>query len=102
MKTTIRYFTKKLLVAANYEAINSHRNRSLDPKALLTYLKHLPDDTKFPIVFNMIHNDHEPEFRVAIVASATGLILWLDIPGNTFSALPVVDVADAVTPGVYR
>lgn len=101
---TIRYFTKKTLKNANDEAIKSKRNRALDPKALAKHLKHLPDDTKFPVVFSMIHNEWEPEFRVAVVADATGLILWLDVPGGVFNALPTAEVNGAapVDGGVYR
>ena len=82
----IKYFTKEMLLAANAVAIKTNRNRQLDE----TKLGVLPDDFRFPITFSMIHND--VEVRVAIAMNERGDQAWLDIPFETFHALPEVEV----------
>ena len=69
----IQYFDKKSLIKANNEAIRNNRNRTLEPSEL----KKLDDDTKFPVVFSMTHNDRE--IRVKFLHSPE-IHAWLDIP----------------------
>lgn len=93
----VKYFTKKLLIAANKEAIYTDRNRCLEPEALET----LDDDFKFPVAFSMVHND--VEMRVMITLGKRGpdsgqpeIIgpVFLDIPFETFDSLPSVEVSE--------
>lgn len=79
----IQYFDKKSLIKANNEAIRNNRNRTLEPSEL----KKLDDNTKFPVVFSMTHNDRE--IRVKFLLSPE-IHAWLDIPFKTFHKLPSI------------
>ena len=81
----MKYFTKDLLIKANNEAIRSKRNRSLKPKSI----KALPDDLKFPVTFEMPHNDRE--MRLQIVLDNNGTNAWIDVPFKTYNKIPVTE-----------
>ena len=88
--TKVKYFTKALLLRANRTAIRTKRNRSLYQKKLTT----LPD-LRFPVGFTMIHNDVEMRVQIVIGADADNLqMVWLDIPFETYNALPEVEVME--------
>ncbi len=77
----IPYFSKALLIEANNDAILEHRNRQLDPEHLVS----LDDDTLFPVIWSMLHN--ETEVRCKLLLSPEDEA-WLDVSRETFSSLP--------------
>lgn len=86
----IKYFTKDTLILANKVAVASNRNRSLYEDKL----ELLPDNLKFPVGFTMIHNDCEMRVQIALASDASGANMaqvWLDIPFETYNALPEVE-----------
>ena len=83
---TYKVFSKDILRKANNFAIKHKRNRTLNKK----YFMRRSNSTLFPIVFAMVHN--EVEMRVQIILNEKGLLGWLDIPFNTYDALPTVDI----------
>lgn len=86
----VKYFTKESLIEANRVAIATKRNRSLYEDKL----ESLPEDFKFPVGFTMIHNDVEMRVQITLAESLDGPFgqVWLDIPFETFNALPEVEV----------
>jgi len=89
--TKVKYFTKDTLILANRVAIATDRNRSLYEDKLKT----LPQGIKFPIGFKMIHNDAEVRVQITVAKNAEGDgmgSVWLDIPFETFNALPEIEV----------
>jgi len=80
----VKYFNKASLLDANNEAILSERNRSLHNEKIVD----IADDTLFPIVFSMPHND--VEMRVELMLDPTTKV-WLDMPFEAYEALPSVD-----------
>jgi hypothetical protein len=91
MSRKIKYFTKDTLILANRVAVATNRNRSLYEEPL----QKLPDDLKFPVGFTMIHNDCEMRVQIAVAEDASGggmAQVWLDIPFETYNALPEVEV----------
>jgi hypothetical protein len=90
---TTKYFTKETLIMANDLAIKTNRNRTLEPKAIK---KLDADGLKFPVVFSMIHNDHEMRVQIALGAWQDGEpkqigTAFLDIPFETYETLPSVE-----------
>jgi putative restriction endonuclease len=87
----IKYFTKDLLIEANDEAVRSRRNRTLYEDKLAT----LPD-LRFPVGFTMIHNDCEMRVQITLARSMDGPFgqVWLDIPFETYNALPETEVPE--------
>ena len=81
----VKYFNKASLLDANNEAILSERNRSLRNESIVDIV----DDTLFPIVFNMPHND--VEMRVGLLLDPETKV-WLDMPFEAYEALPTIDV----------
>jgi hypothetical protein len=86
----IKYFTKDTLILANKVAIATNRNRSLYEDKL----EDLPQDFKFPLGFTMIHNDSEMRVEITVAESISGPYgqVWLDIPFETYNALPEVEI----------
>ena len=78
----VKCFTKEELRKANNVAIKTNRNRTLRKKDFMKQ----PEDTLFPVVFAMPHNDAEMRVRVLLYEKRSG---YLDIPLDTFDALPV-------------
>ena len=79
----VSYFTKQSLIEANNDAILNKRNRSLNND----FITSLDDDTKFPVVFSMDHN--EQEVRLELMVAPTKKV-WLDVSYETFNDLPSV------------
>jgi hypothetical protein len=78
----VKCFTKEALRKANNVAIKTNRNRTIRKK---DFMKH-SEDTLFPVVFAMSHNDEEMRVQVLLDEKRSG---FLDIPFETFDALPV-------------
>ena len=78
----VKCFTKEDLRKANNVAIKTNRNRTLRKK---DFMKH-PEKTLFPVVFALSHNDEEMRVRVLLDETKSG---WIDIPFDTFDALPI-------------
>ena len=85
------YMDKALLIAINNNAIKKNRNRTLIPEKVMEL-----EDNFFPVVFNMVHNDHE--IRCQLVLNNEGATAWLDMPIEVFSQLPTVELLE-VTEG---
>ena len=81
----VKYFNKASLLDANNEAILSERNRSIYNESIVD----IADDTLFPIVFSMPHND--VEMRVGLLLDPETKV-WLDMPFEAYEALPTIDV----------
>ena len=86
----IKYFTKDTLILANRVAVATKRNRSLYEDKL----ELLPEGFKFPVGFTMIHNDSEMRVEITVAKSLDGPFgqVWLDIPFDTYNALPEAEV----------
>jgi len=87
----VKYFTRDTLILANRVAVATKRNRSLNEVPLMG----LPDDLRFPIGWNMLHNDHEMRCMVTVATSPDGdnmAQVWIDIPFESYNALPEVEV----------
>jgi len=88
----VKYFTKDTLILANKVAVATKRNRSLYGDKLET----LPD-LKFPVGFVMPHNDVEMRVEIVLGSDASGRSIgkvWLDIPFDTYNALPEAEVPE--------
>ena len=79
----VQYFDKQSLIEANNDAILNKRNRSLNND----FITSLDDDTMFPVLFSMDHN--EQEIRLELMMDPTTRV-WLDVSYETFKALPSV------------
>jgi len=86
----IKYFTKDTLILANRVAIATNRNRTLYEAKLVK----LPETFKFPVGFTVIHNDCEIRAQITVAPSIDGpySTVWLDVPFETYNALPEVEV----------
>ena len=84
----LQYFDKKSLIKANNEAIRKKRNRAIKPSVL----KKLDDETKFPVVFSMTHNDREVRVKLLLNPQTEA---WLDVSFKTFCSLPTVTMPTA-------
>tara|TARA_R110002020_G_scaffold151313_4_gene328352 strand:+ start:83 stop:421 length:339 start_codon:yes stop_codon:yes gene_type:complete len=87
--------TKNQLLEANNWAIKMDYNKALEPKPLKKYLKSLDKDTRFPIVFAMIHEHRKgekvtPHIRCEIVLNVNGDKALIDIDQDLFNSLPSV------------
>jgi len=81
------YMDKALLIAINNNAIKKNRNRTLIPEKVMEL-----EDNFFPVVFNMVHNDHE--IRCQLMLNNEGATAWLDMPIEVFSQLPTVELLE--------
>lgn len=77
----MKYFTKDLLIKANNESIRRGRNRNL----VVRNIKKLPDDYKFPVLMEFIHNDSEMRTQVMLDPDTT---VYLDISFKYYEKLP--------------
>jgi len=86
----VKYFTKDTLILANRVAVATKRNRSLYEDKVAE----LPEGFKFPVGFTMIHNDCEMRVEITVAETINGpyASVWLDIPFDTYNALPEVEV----------
>lgn len=87
----ITYIPKRRLLEINAESIKSKRNHNLHQHLL----EKLPD-LNFPVVFSMLHNDHE--MRVFLMVGPDELRLQrviLDMSFEDFNSLPSMEVPSA-------
>ena len=75
-RNVIRAFNKEGLMKAAHHAEDTDKNRSVYTNLLQGHINEQKDNTMYPIVFEMIHNDRE--FRVEIEIDK-GQTIWLDI-----------------------
>ena len=90
----VKYFTRDTLILANRVAVATNRSKCLHEAPL----KELPDDLKFPVGWTMLHNDHEMRCMITVARDANALDMaqvWLDIPFETYNALPEIEVPSA-------
>jgi hypothetical protein len=78
----VKCFTKEALRKANNVAIKTNRNRTIRNKDFMKQ----PENFLFPIRFAMPHNDEEMRVEVILDEKKSG---WIDIPFETFDALPI-------------
>ena len=78
---SVTYFTKPLLKKVNNQSIKADRNRTIIPQVI----DELDDDTLFPVVFAMPHNDVEMRLRV-MLAPESGA--FLDVSFEAYEELP--------------
>ena len=87
--------TKEQLREANDWAISLNYNRALEPKPLEKHLNSLTEDTKFPVVFTMLHEHAEgklvePHVRCEIVLDQTGQTALIDVDIDLFNSLEII------------
>jgi len=83
-----KFLTYPLLKSINESSIKAKRNRNV-------YFDRLPledDDTRYPVVFSMIHNDRE--IRTQIMLSGKGESIFLDMSFEEFNALPEAEAGE--------
>jgi hypothetical protein len=81
-RNVIRVFNKENLMKAAHHAENTDKNRSVYTNMLQEHIDEQPEDTLYPIVFDMIHNNIE--FRVQIQIDEN-IDIWLDIDMDKFN-----------------
>jgi hypothetical protein len=89
--------TKEQLVSANNWAIEVGYNRALEPKPLQQHLDELPEDIKFPIVFDMPHShaagvEVEEHVRCQIVLDGNGSRAFIDMDLDLYNGLERLDL----------
>jgi hypothetical protein len=75
-RNVIRAFNKKGLMKAAHHAENTEKNRSVYTDMLQTHIDEQPDDTMYPVIFEMIHNNVEHRLQISISDTQS---IWLDI-----------------------
>ena len=75
-RNVIRAFNKEGLMKAAHHAEDTDKNRSVYTDMLQTHIDEQPDDTMYPVIFDMLHNDNEHRLQIEIDDSIT---IWLDI-----------------------
>ena len=75
-RNVIRVFNKKDLMKAAHHAEDFQKNRSVYTNLLQGHVDKQPDDTLYPIVFDMIHNDIEYRLQIEIDENST---IWIYI-----------------------
>ena len=83
----ITYLTPDDLERLNTKAIKSGKNRCLTDEFINERMPR--GDVKFPVGFNMIHNDVEVRCSIAV---GDDLSVWLDMDVEDFVALPMVSM----------
>jgi len=84
----MKYFTMDYLILANETAVIRNYNRQLTDR-----IYSLPPETKFPIVFSMLHEHAagrsvSPHVRCQIVVDKCGNTAFIDCDINLFNNLP--------------
>ncbi len=75
-RNVIRAFNKEGLMKAAHHAEDTDKNRSVYTNILQRHVDKQPDNTIYPVVFDMIHNDREYRLQISISDNQT---IWLDI-----------------------
>ena len=74
----VQVFTKSTLKRANDRAYKLGLNRSIYRRKLKELMEEQPDVEFYPVLFTMIHNEHEVRAQVQLTES--GQLVWLDVP----------------------
>ena len=75
-RNVVRYFTKDNLKKAILHAENTDKARSVYSSTVFSYLEDHDKSTKYPVVFDIIHNQVELRMRIAISKDTT---IMLDV-----------------------
>ena len=75
-RNVVRVFDKEGLMKAAHHAENTDKNRSVYTDVLQNHINEQKENTMYPVVFEMLHN--ESEFRVKIEIE-NGKFIWLDV-----------------------
>ena len=75
-RNVIRAFNKEGLMKAAHHAEDTDKNRSVYTNILQRHVDKQPDNTIYPVVFDMLHNDSEHRLQIEIEEGTT---IWLDI-----------------------
>ena len=78
-RNVIRVFNKINLIEAIYHAEKTDKARSVYSDTVIAYINKNPKDTKYPVVFDMIHNQVELRMKIAISKDTN---IWLDVDYN--------------------
>lgn len=86
----MKYFTMEDLIFANETAVIRNYNRQLSEK-----IYELPPETKFPIIFSMLHEHAAlkkvaPHVRCQIVVDKLGNTAFIDCDIELFNRLPEI------------
>jgi hypothetical protein len=97
---TFPVFTKEQLIAANDWAINMEYNRALEPKPLKEHLSSFDENTKFPVVYHMLHEHAggvkvDPHIRCQISLGMKGPLEFIDVDFDLFNSLEQVTVPES-------
>ena len=92
-------FTKGQLIAANEWAIDMGYNRALEPGPLKKHLSSFDKDTKFPVVYHMVHEHAggakvDPHIRCQISLGIKGPLEFIDVDFDLFNSLEQVTVPE--------
>ena len=87
-KDTIKYFTKKQLIATNNAAIREKRNQQLKED----FLDNLPTDRTYPVAYHIYHT--KDEVRVNILFDANGTSGFLDMSKNRYNLIPTAIMSE--------
>ena len=82
-RNVVRYFTKDNLKKAILHAENTDKARSVYSDTVFAYIKDHDKSTKYPVVFDMIHNQVELRMRIAISKDTT---IMLDVDYDKVNA----------------
>ena len=75
---TIRFFDKDALWKLVLDAEQNERNRSVYSDKFKTFLDKQNDDAKFPVTFEMLHNDFELRMQIGIDDKGNSIMLDCD------------------------
>ena len=76
-RNVIRYFTKDNLKKAILHAENTDKARSVYSDTVFAYIKDHDKNIKYPVIFDMIHNQVELRMQIAI-SKDTNIMLDVD------------------------
>ena len=76
-RNVVRYFNKENLTKAVLHAEQTDKARSVYSDTVLAYIKDHDKNTKYPVVFDMIHNQVELRMTIAI-SKNTNIMLDVD------------------------
>ena len=85
----VTYFTKPLLKKVNTQSIKADRNRTIIPEVI----DELDEDTLFPVVFAMPHNDIEMRIKVMLAPETSA---FLDVSFEAYEALPTTNLTTVI------
>ena len=83
----MKYFTAHTLRSAAKEAARKKFNRQINLNEVETLLSSYPDWIRFPVMFDLLHNDSEMRCHIALSEKTN---VWLDVTLDRYDALPDV------------